>query len=338
MKKTILSFLLALLTVWLWAAPEPYVTKSASGTTAAAVYFEPGPTAAALVVADVTSDKAASLLSWRTGTNQLTLLAPAAADVTNLLTTVGNIVSNTALVSVTAAGVVTPHNGFTNSLKTNALIYLENPIGTNLTSTSLAKKLTGAQLTLLSTSSTNVITIASNLNVVVVGTNFLFQGSPGQVETNQVASWVTNGANFDVTLSNSFSFTPQRILIMTNTYHVMFAALATDFSLILSNSTGLAAADQLVMLPSTGGASVRQINAVAAYRYQSTNLKAVTGLVLAAGDRLFVLDADVTTPLGAATLRLLGDPVRYLPANMPGVLSVDGTSACAINAAVVRYR
>jgi len=116
------------------AAPEEYVTKQASGTTAATVYFEPGPKAAALLVADVTSDKAASVLSYRFGSNQITVLkAVAATVVSNILTTVGDgFGQNSNILSVTAAGVVTAHTAGTNKLYTNSLITLQNPIGTNL--------------------------------------------------------------------------------------------------------------------------------------------------------------------------------------------------------------
>jgi hypothetical protein len=319
-------------------AQEEYITKSASGSTAATVYFSPRLQAASLVVADVTSDKAASVLSWKTATNLLTILAPVAADVTNMFTTVGSIVSNTAIVLVSSAGVVTPQNGFTNSFITNSIVYLENPIGSNVAVGSIAKELTGTFLSILSTSSTNVVSIVSNLNVITVGTNFLFQRELNQNETNQVKSWITNGANFDITLSNNFSFVPFKALIMTNTYNVTFAAAAADASIIFSNATSLVAADNIVILPTTGGAVLRQIQSTNSYRYQSTNIKAVTGVTLAAGDRIFVLDTAITTPVGATTVRLFADPIRVLPANMPGVLSVDGTSAVTINAAVLRYK
>jgi hypothetical protein len=125
---------------------------------------------------------------------------------------------------------------------------------------------------------------------------------------------------------------------MTNTYNVTFAAAAADASIIFSNATSLVAADNIVILPTTGGAVLRQIQSTNSYRYQSTNIKAVTGVTLAAGDRIFVLDTAITTPVGATTVRLFADPIRVLPANMPGVLSVDGTSAVTINAAVLRYK
>jgi hypothetical protein len=338
MKKIISALWLLTFAVCALAAPEEFVSQSASGSTAATVYFEPGPKAAALVVADVTSDKAASVLSWRIGGTQVAILAPVAADVTNILCTVGTIASNAALVSVTAAGVVTPHVAFTNSFVTNALVTLQNPIGTNVTTTSQAREVTSTFIPILSSSSTNVITIASNLNSIAVGTNFLFVAGPTQLETNQVASWITNSGNFVVTLSNNWSFAPEQAFVLTtNVYSITFSATARDSSIVLANSTGLAAGDNLLILPSTGGASLRQVALAAPYRYQFQTIKAATGLTFAPGDRLFVLATAVTTPVGAATLRLFADPVRVLPANVPAVLSVDGTSACAINAAVVRY-
>lgn len=323
------------------AAPEEFVSKNASGSTAATVYFEPGPRVASLLVADVTSDKAASVLSWRTGSNSVTLLAASAADVTNTYTTVGLIASNAALVSVRADGTVTAHNAFTNSFFTNALVTLENPIGTNAAVGSIATKVLTRYLTILNTNSAKVITVASNDAYLNVGTatNFLFMARPDQIETNQVASWTTNGANFIITLSNNFAFNPLRAYVLTNSYTVSFVpATNSNAYLILTNGTGITNGDSLLILPSTGGASLRQIQTVADYRVQLTPLKAVTGIALAAGDRLFVLDTAYTTPVGAATLRLLADPVRILPPNQPAVLSVDGTSACAVNAAVVRYR
>jgi hypothetical protein len=325
-----------------WAAPEEYVTRAASGSTSATVYFEPSPIPGALLVADVTSDKAASVLSWRIGTNQVSILADVASGDTNLLTTIGNITSNAALVSVTAAGVVTAHAAHTNSFVTNAIVYLENVIGTNLTTTSIAREVTSTNYTIIGTSSTNVVNIVSNTALVTylgVGTNFLFAGYPSQVETNQVKSWITNAGNVEITLSNAFAFTPQKAHVLTPTlYTNKFTALASATTVILSGSNNLAAADYLVFLPSTGGASLVQIHHAEPYRYQYQNLQATAGLALAAGDRLFVLATAVTTPVGAATLRLMADPVRVFPANTPAVLSIDGTSACAVNTAIVRNK
>jgi hypothetical protein len=125
--------------------------------------------------------------------------------------------------------------------------------------------------------------------------------------------------------------------LTTNIYTTQFAETAEDSELVLNNSTGLAAGERAVVLPSTGGTFVREIGSIANRVHQSQNLKAETGVALAAGDRVFVLGTAVTTPVTATTVRLFGDPIRVLPVNVPGVLSVDGTSACSINTATVKY-
>ena len=50
-----------------------------------------------------------------------------------------------------------------------------------------------------------------------------------------------------------------------------------------------------------------------------------------------MLDTAQTTPVGAASLRLNADPLRVLPVNVPGVLSLDGTSAVSLNSVTIAY-
>lgn len=474
----------------LMAAPEGDVSKSASGSTSATVYFEPGSKQAALVVADVTSDKAASVLSWKVGEVQVTLLKAAAANTTNLVTTVGTLASNAAIVSVTSDGTVTAHTAFTNGYSTNWLMTLHNAIGTNSAVGDPVREVTlGTYSTLQhKVPATSNLWLVDNSKVWAVADPVLV-ATPTVVFTNRVASystntirpWVigdpapfdldygtvirelttntylladaeddatllhvaatngfvedasiviqrTNGALYTATidsggvdttnitltatLGNVLSVgdivwavaTTDRTLanpvtrgdtilpvvstagqnpgdvcvtvtappwlfrvkdtnaltagyvltcsnatavalqpgarihpLTTNIYNTTFAELGTTNRLIIDSTNGIAAGDSIVLIPATGGAVLRQVSGAAAYRYQLQTIKAVTGLALAAGDRVFVLGTAVTTPVGSATLRLTGDPIRVLPVNTPGVLSIDGTSACAINSAIVRY-
>lgn len=337
---------LLLLTGWMisvlavQAAPEEFVSRSATGTTAATVYFEPGPKAAALVVADVTSDKAASVLSWRIGTNQLTILkAVPAAGVSNLLTTVGaGFNQNSNLVSVTAAGVITAHTAGTNKLYTNSLVTLHNPIGTNLAVSDPVRE-RDAAFAVSSTSSSNVMVLATP-GTFAAGDKILMMGTPDQAEAQGVLTYATNDGAFTLTVTNGYGFTPQWVYTLTtNLYTNVFVASYTSSTFVVSNTAaGIAAGDHLVFMPATGGTFVKQVAGVSAYSWQEQWIGAATGIDLAAGDRLFMLAPAVTTPVGSATLRLFGDPVRLLPANVPAVLSIDGTSACAVNAAIVRYQ
>jgi hypothetical protein len=341
MKKTFYALCLLASALCALSAPEEFVTKTASGTTSATVYFEPGPQSAALTVADVTSDKAASVLSWRTGTNQLTILkAVPATAVSNIFTTVGygfNINSN--LLSVTAAGVMTTHLAGTNKLYTNSLVTLENPIGTNLAVGDPVRERMSTYFAVSSTASSNEMVLATP-GTFAPGDKILMVGRPDQLEAQNVFTYATNSGAYTLIVTNGYAFTPQFVYTLTtNLYTNVFAVTATASSLIVSNRAGgLAAADHLLFLPATGGAFVKQISTVSAYSYMEQWIGAATGVALAVDDRLFMLSTAVNTPVGAATLRLMADTVRVLPANLPGVLSIDGTSACAVNAAVVRYK
>lgn len=340
--KTKLTILALLLTVTsLLAAPADYVSARATGTTSASVYFEPSPNFARLVVADVTSDKAASVLSWQLGNTNGTLLNAATSTDTNLLITLTTVASNAALLSVTAAGTVTAHTAFTNTPVTNVTVTLENTLSTNVARGSIAREVTSTTITIDAASSTNVVSItaANYTNALAVGTNFLFEGDPGVVITNQVASWVTNGSSFDLTLSNNWSFVPKRAYVLTSTvYPVMLPSLASANSVVLSNSVGLIATDKLAILPTGGGAILRDIQSTNTLRWTWLTIKAATGVALGVGDNVYVLDTAQTTPVGAATVRLFADPLRVLPPNVPAVLTVDGTSAVTINSATVRYK
>ena len=327
-----------------WAAPEEYVTKSASGSTAATVYFEPGQRTASLIVADVTSDKATSVLNWRVGGQQLTILkAVPATVISNILTTVSATSAyglNSNIVSVTAAGTVTAHTAGTNSLVTNAVITLHNPIGTNLAVSDRIRERTSTYYQVQALSSSNIVSVSTN-SAVTNGNLYLLTGAAGQFATNTLTSYTTNGANYDLNFTNAFTstFNPDRVYVLTtNLYSVDFVAGRTATDVYLTSGTGLADGDTIVITPATGGTFVNQVNANAAYIYQNQTISAATGIALAAGDSLFVLGPDVNTPVGAATLRLMADPVRILPAGLPARLQVDGTSAVSINAAIVRYK
>ena len=323
------------------AVPDEYVTQTASGTTAATVYFEPGPRDAQLVVADVTSDKAASVLNWRVGGQQVTILKAVPATVTsNILVSLaatGAYGLNSNIVSVTAAGVVTAHTAGTNSLVTNALVTLHNPLGTNVAVNDRLREITASYYDVTATSSTNIVFVATN-STVVNGTVYLLQGRPDQVATNTLTSYTTNGSNYELNFTNALAWTPQRVfLLTTNLYTATLASDGTANQLMLDTSTGLAAADFVVINPATGGTFIKQVSLAASYIYQNQTISAATGVALAAGDRLFVLGPNIQTPVGAATVRLFGNPIRVLPRNVPARLTVDGTSAVSINAAVVKY-
>jgi len=319
------------------AAPEQTVTKSASGSTSASVLFEPGPREATLVAADVTSDKAASVLSWRVGVQQVTLLKPAANNVTNLTTTVATLTTGSNLLSVTAAGTVTAHTVHASSLTTNKAVTFTNPLGTNLAVGDTLRELS-TSYAVVTQGSTNSCTIATNGWPVTAGTLYAINGNPSQLITSGLASFTTNGAVLTLTFSNNFGFLPLTVQkLTTNIYTVAFAAADADSGAVIDGTNGLAPADSVVLIPATGGAVRRELVTFENHVSTALAITAVTGLALATGDQIFQLSSAVTTPVGATTLRLYAPTVRVLPKGVPGVLSVDGTSACAVNAAIVKY-
>jgi len=325
------------------AVPDEYVTKTASGSTAATVYFEPGPRDARLVVTDVTSDKAASVLNWRVGDQQLTILkAVPATVISNLLTTVSATSAyglNSNIVSVTSAGVVTAHTAGTNSLVTNGIITLHNPIGTNLAVGDRIRERTSTYYQVTALSSTNLVSVSTN-SAITNGNLYLLTGGAGQMITNTLTSYITNGANYELNFTNVFTniFNPDRVYVLTtNLYTNSFVAAASANVVYLEGYAGVTNNDLLVFTPASGGIFASQVNSAAENIYQNQTIAAATGIALAVGDRLFVLGPNNQTPVGAATVRLFGDPIRVIPANVPARLTVDGTSAVTINSATVQY-
>jgi hypothetical protein len=337
-----LFVLVMLLTAPLWADnfPGDIVSQSASGSTAATTYFAPGMAPGFLVAADVTSDKAASVMSWSVGGKVLTLLAAAADNATSFTVTApGTVVAtNISIVSVTAAGTVTAHTTATSTLVTNREVFLYNPISTNLTTSGKVREMTSTYWAVVSKDNTNAIRVPF-ASVVTTNASYVAQAENFACEIIGVESYATNAGAKVLTLSNAVTITPVRIyLLTTNLYSVTLAATQPATSVILGTSTGLAAGDWVTLSP--GGAAaveLRQVSGSAPYIYQTQTIAAPSGVALAKGDRLFVMGTAQTTAVGATTLRLFGDLIRYQPIGVPAKLSVDGTSTCTVNSATVKY-
>lgn len=323
-------------------AIDEYVTKTASHATAATVYFEPGPRDAQLVLTDVTSDKAASVLNWRVGSTPLTILkAVPATAVTNILTTVGSGYGvNSNLVSVTAAGVITAHTSGTNSSVTNGVLAFRSTLGTNIAAADRVRELSSTYYDVTGTSSTNIVWV-SDSSGVANATLYVLWASPSQVQTNTLTSYTTNTAlgYYLLNFTNSWAFTPTRVYALTtNLYATTLVSDASANSITLDTTTGLAQDDWIVLTPATGGTFLEQAASdPATFIYQNQTIQAATGVALAAGDKLFILGPNIQTPVGATTQRQDAYPLRVIPVGMPARLTVDGTSAVSINAAIVKY-
>ena len=130
--KQILLLLAALLALPATApAVDGYVTKTATGTTQAAVHFPAG-SALRIVGIDVTSDKAASKLNFCIGTQPATVAAPAAAGSTFIVFKNAPFITNQNVILQTSAENCTNVIVATNGSVTHKLVYLGAPLGTNL--------------------------------------------------------------------------------------------------------------------------------------------------------------------------------------------------------------
>lgn len=123
----------------------------------------------------------------------------------------------------------------------------------------------------------------------------------------------------------------------TNTYTLTTAATAAGYQVTVDTVAGLSAGSDVVILPSTGGAFWNTFRTSENILVNTVQLSATTGTALAAGDTLYGTTTQ-TTPLGNTTLRLSGPALFTAPAGRPAALSINGTSACAINGALGVYQ
>jgi hypothetical protein len=123
----------------------------------------------------------------------------------------------------------------------------------------------------------------------------------------------------------------------TNVYTLLTASGRASTTAVTTNVIGLATGDEVVAFPGTGGAALNRWVASETQILNRVNLTAAVGLAISVGDTIYSSTTQ-STPLGAATLRLTGATVLAAPQGRPAILTVDGTTACAINNAVGVYQ
>lgn len=159
-------------------------------------------------------------------------------------------------------------------------------------------------------------------------------GPPWRVKTAAAAEL---GATCTVTLAEGladYCAAGTRIYLLTNRYTLLRAQGAADKTVTVAASTGLAAGDQVAILPATGGAKLNRYRAAAAEVMNTLTLTEAAGIALAAGDKIFATTA-MTAVLGATNVHWTGEALFSGPAKVPVRLGVDGTSECAIGNAVL---
>lgn len=323
----------------LLAQPSGPVMKSASGTTTAAVYFEPGVRPAPVAAVDVTSDKAASVLSFQAGTAGRFSAVFAAASATNAAHITGypTMVSNTLLLAVSGSSVfplvVTNVAGITNTTLT-----LENPLGTNVAIGDTIREVTTSYATVTSdVTATNALNLSAT-NGFVANAVILIRLLNNTYTTNTVATVVSNLITTTTTNAESIYVGSRVYLLTTNLYAASIAAAAssTALTIVTNIGPGLTNGDSILISPATGGHIVRQVGTYTSYLYQRVIFTAALGTALAAGDTVYQVGQTNTAPVGAATLRL--SPTAWaIPQAVPARVVLDGTSACSINSVLVNY-
>jgi len=277
------------------------------------------------------------VLVWERLTNRALVAGAVTAVTTNIYTKITNGFAPADvlhIVSASGKSAVRTLWGFsTSNLIVNA------PLGFTLTTDDVVFKLSGNY--------TNMTPAAAGTRSIVLnGTNSLAVGDMLLIGTNQLLLNVISGAasvrhtpTLDLTAALGRSI-PAGVgwHKLTNTFRLADAATRTAFigyitNIVLNPTVG----DVVVMQPATGGNFLNTVTGVSTNQtFQSLRFTASHGVALAAGDVVYATTTN-STPVGAATLRLVGDAVMSAPVARPASLTLDGTSTCTINNVTVRY-
>lgn len=319
--------------------------RSATGTTSAVVSWSSrGGREVRLLTLDATSDKAASTVQWRMGAAPSTVAVAGWGTNTNVVVfsaAGGLLASNDIVLLETAAGAVTQRTVWGASLTTNSLATFWTPFRTNLAIGSrILRKLpdayTVAQPLAAATNATNVVLesavgLSAGDIIALQRGSTVWTGLVHAVTSNYLVALKAPGFGEDLRDgSEIYRLSP------TNVLGTMTAVGASGTSVVLTNATTLEADDDVVLLPATGGAFLNKYRTQTAQTLAMVSFTAAMGLDLAAGDQVYQTTVQ-STPLGATTLRLLSGVVFTAPVGRPAQLTIDGTSACAVNNAVAVY-
>lgn len=287
----------------LWAvaavssAAEGTVTKNATGTTAATVYFESGERGLNITALDATSDKAGSRAAWRIGTSQTTVAAAAAGTVTNVTTYSTALAANDIVLTQNSAGAVTNLTVHSLTLATNTLVSLARALPTNLAAGDPIKRRHPLAYTLRWPAS------ATETNLLVTSTN---QTAPGDLlvfdlpyrevatqtvhhihTTNSWQVYLRGAVERDLSVGHRAweRFTNFSAVLGVHTN-------GTTTNLHVATTNWFAPTDPVLIQTANGKALVTSVHNVTA---TNVTIGAPPGLAITTGDRLWKLTNAVTT-------------------------------------------
>lgn len=323
------------------AGAAEYVGSNASGSTNAEVPLvaKAGKTLR-LVSLDATSDKAASVATWFRADGALATVALAAADdATNLLCYASGLASNDVVLLQNAAGTITERTVWGRVDTTNHWLLLRSALGTN--------QAVGDPVYEMATNNT---TIATEADIATNATGLHVSSTNGFAADDVILiTSVTNATSIlrtvqEVTETNltltaelgGFAvYQGDRVRKLSPATLILAAAASSD-RVLASSAGGFTVNEELLFAPATGGIFTNHFRQAVSEKMCTLSLTGESGVEMLPGANIYG-GTLVTTPIGAATVRMFGGAVFVAPLSRPGLVRVDGTSAVKINNVVAVY-
>lgn len=295
--KPLVSLLILLAVAAVSSAAEGTVTKSATGTTAATVFFESGDHGLNITALDATSDKAGSRAAWRIGTTLTTVAATAVGTGTNVITFSSALAANDIVLTENRAGAVTNLSVHSITLATNTTVRLGRALATNLAASDPIKRRHALAYSLRWPAS------ATETNLLVNSTN---QTSPGDLLVfdfpyREVATQTVHHVHTTNSWQVFLRGPVERELSVGHRAWERF----TNFSAVLGVHTNgtttnlhvqttnwFAPTDPVLIQTANGKALVTSVHNVTA---TNVTIGAPPGIAITTGDRLWKLTNAVTT-------------------------------------------
>jgi len=248
-----------------------------------------------VVNVDLTSDKAASVGSWRVGTSGYTIAVGATAAQSNLTVYgLSTLASNDVVLLETAAGSVTNLTVWSNNVSTNYTITLSSVLKTNLAVGDVIRRRHAIGFTLQVPSATNTT------NFIVSSTNGL---AANDLIVSDRASSISTSAVYSVSTSTNNLLQLAGPAVSSLAIDDQLYEQSTNYALILATSLGATetnmhvattnnfVANDLVLVESASGAMA--VKTVFAVNTTNISLTSSNQFTLAANDRIWRLTTNV---------------------------------------------
>lgn len=284
------------------AAPGDYLSKSATGTTTASVYFPAG-TPLRVIAYDVTADNATNRVAFYPGTTKATLAKPATVSDTTLIFNSTAFTTNDVIFFQDATNGVAIATVSTNGNATNKTIVFANPIGTNLAiGDTMSERVETAAYALTRHAAANA-TVYYFDNIAALDTNvvlLLDRGSGAALKTATISTVVATTNNL-VKVTSALPAVAASTTVYRQQTNVAarftVAAAATDTAIYLRATNGMAVGTNLLVETTTGQKQIVAIDSLSG-----------TNVTLAAGLSFAVTANDYVRVLGySTTTKILGD-------------------------------